>query len=75
MKPMKASPYLNECLEVGPVLKNTLWNVLPRCRLKPVAIIGDLKQVFLKIMINKDDQDAMRFHWIKDREILETVVL
>ena len=74
-KPTKASPSLNECLEVGPVLQNTLWNVLTRCRLKPVAIIGVLKQVFLKIMINKNDRDALRFHWIKDREILEIVVL
>ena len=45
------------------------------CRLKPVALTGDLKQAFLQIRINKDDRDSLRFHWIKDREILETVVL
>ena len=45
------------------------------CRLKPVAPIGDLKQAFLQIRINKDDRDSLRFYWIKDCEILETVVL
>ena len=29
----------------------------------------------LKPAINEDDLKAMRFHWIKDREILEAVVL
>ena len=51
-----------------------LWNVLTPCRLKPVALAGDLKQGFLQIRINEDDRDSFRFHWIKDREILETVV-
>ena len=46
-----------------------------RCRLKPVALTGDIKQAFLQIRINKDGQDSLRFHWIKDREILGTVVL
>ena len=73
-KPTKASPLLNECLEVGPALQNTLWNVLTRCRLKSVALTGDLKQAFLQIRINKDDRDSLIFHWIKDRKTLETVV-
>ena len=62
-------------LENWPALQNTLWNVLIRCRLKPVALIGDLKQTFPQIRINEDDRGSLRFHWIKDREILETVVL
>ena len=33
------------------------------------------KQAFLQIKINEDDRDAMRFNWIKDREILKTVIL
>ena len=62
-------------MEVGPALKNKLWNVLTRCRLKSVALTGDLKQAFLQIRINEDDRDSLRFHWIKDREILAAVVL
>ena len=75
VKPTKASTSLNECLKVGPALQSTLWNVLTRCRLKPVATTGDLKQAFLQIRINEDDRGALRFHWIKDCEILETVAL
>ena len=74
-KPTKASPSLTECLEVHPALQNLLWNVLTRCRLKPVAITGDSKQPYLQIKINEDDRDALRFHLITDREILETVLL
>ena len=74
-KPTKAGPSLNECLEVGPALQNTLWNVLTRCRFKPVALTGDLKQAFLQNKINEGDRDSLRFNWIKDREILETMVL
>ena len=74
-KPTKKSPSLTECLEVGPALQNLLWNVLTRCRLKPVAITGDLKQAYLQIKINEDDRDPSRFRLIKDREILETVLL
>ena len=29
----------------------------------------------LKTSLPTDDRDSLRFHWIKDREILETVVL
>ena len=49
--------------------------MLKGCRLKPVAITGYLKSDFLQIRSNEDDRDALRFHWIKNREILETVVL
>ena len=49
--------------------------MLTRCRLKPVVITEDLKQSFLQIRINKDDREAIRFQWIKDREMLDSVVL
>ena len=39
------SPSLNDCLETGPPLQNLLWDVLIRNRLKPVALVGDLKDV------------------------------
>ena len=49
--------------------------MLTGCRLKPAAIAGDLKKAFLLIRINEEDRNAMTFHKIKDREVLETVVL
>ena len=62
------SPSLNECLEAGPPLQNKLWAVLMRVRFQPVALTGDMKQVFLQVRIREEDRDALRFHWISDLE-------
>ena len=69
------SPSLNDCLETGPPLQNLLWDVLVRNRLKPVALAGDLKQAFLQVRIQSEDRDALRFHWIKDRDTSNVEVL
>ena len=69
------SPSLNDCLETGPPLQNLLWDVLVRNRLKPVALAGDLKQAFLQVRIQSEDRDALRFHWIKDRDTSNIEVL
>ena len=69
------SPSLNDCLETGPALQNLLWDVLVRNRLKPVALAGDLKQAFLQVRIQSEDRDALRFHWIKDRDTSNVEVL
>ena len=67
-KPSEDSPSLNECLETGPPLQNLLWNVLVRNRLKPVALTADIKKAFLQVRIRPEDRDALRFHWIKDKD-------
>ena len=69
------SPSLNDCLETGPPLQNLLWDVLVRNRLKPVALAGDLKQAFLQVRIRLEDRDALRFHWIKNRETTNVEVV
>ena len=69
------SPSLNDCLETVPPLQNLLWDVLVRNRLKPVALAGDLKQAFLQVRIQSEDRDALRFHWIKDRDTSNVEVL
>ena len=56
-------------------LQNLLWKILVRNRLKPVTLAGDLKQVFLQVHIQSEDQDALRFHWIKDKETSNVEVL
>lgn len=58
------APSLNECLNPGPPLQNKLWSVLVRSRFHPVAVTGDIKQAFLQVRIK--EQDALRFHWLKD---------
>ena len=67
-KPSEKGASLNECLETRPPLQNLLQNVLVRKRFKPVATAGNLKQAFLQIHIQEEDWDAIRFHWIKDKD-------
>ena len=62
------APSLNDCLHAGPPLQNQLWAVLVRARFHPVLITGDMKQAFLQVRIHEQDRDAMRFHWVADRE-------
>ena len=61
------SKSLNGYLEPGPNLQNQIWKMLVRTKFNPVAICGDLKQAFLQIRIQETCRDAVRFHWIKDR--------
>ena len=59
---------LNEYLELGPDLQNQIWKMLAWTRFNPVAICGELKQVFLQIRIQETSRDSLRFHWIKDHD-------
>ena len=64
------APSMNECLYVGPPLKNKLWDVLVRRRFNAVAITGDLQiKAFLQVRVQReDDRDAMRFHWRRNEQ-------
>ena len=66
---------LNDCLETGPALQNFLWSILIRTRFKPIALCEDLQKAFLQIRIQPDDRDALRFHWIKERDRTQIEVL
>ena len=46
-----------------------------RNRLKPLALAGDLKQVFLQVRIQMEDRDALQFHWLKHKATSEVEVL
>ena len=63
------APSLNDCLNAGPPLQNRLWDVLVRMRFHPVALTGDLKQVFLQVRIKQAERDALRFHWKPDIDV------
>ena len=71
----ESRPSLNDCSETGPPLENLLWDILVRNRLKHVALAGDIKQTFLQVRIRLGDRDALRFHWIKDKETSNVEVL
>ena len=63
-----SNPSFNECLETGPALQNLLWKRLVRNRFFPVALCGDIKQAFLQVRIKEEDRDALRFHWMKEKD-------
>ena len=67
-KASSSAPSLNDCLESGPPLQNRLWKVLVRGRFHAVALAGDIRKAFLQVSIRAQDRDALRFHWVVDKD-------
>ena len=61
----KGAPSLNDALEMGPKLLLELFATLLRFRLTPVAITGDIRQVFLQLHLDEKDRDLTRFFWYR----------
>ena len=43
-------------------------NILIRNRFSPVTLCRDIKQAFLQMRIDEEDRDAIRFHWLVDKD-------
>ncbi|XP_036346141.1 uncharacterized protein LOC118755409, partial [Rhagoletis pomonella] len=54
---------LNSALMAGPDFNQSLLAILFKFRQCPVAICGDIKEMFLQIITRKEDQDSLRFLW------------
>ncbi|XP_075163256.1 uncharacterized protein LOC142235886 [Haematobia irritans] len=54
---------LNSCLLKGPDLLKSLVGVLLRFREKPVALCGDIREMFHQIKVINEDQKAQMFLW------------
>lgn len=54
---------LNDHLLAGPDLLNSLPGVLMRFRQRPIAVKGDIKDMFLRVKVREEDRDAQRFLW------------
>ena len=54
---------LNNALLTGPDLLNSLFGVLQRFRTKPIAIVGDITDMFYQVKVPPQDSDSLRFLW------------
>ena len=58
---------LNTFMLEGPCLMNDLTQVLTRFRANPVALGGDVEQMFLQLRLRDDEKDLHRFVWINEK--------
>ena len=60
---------LNDCLDTGPDLINSLLSILIRFRLYPYELKSDIRKAFLNIEINESDRDLLRTFWIEGDKV------
>uniref|UniRef100_A0A8D8SE53 Integrase catalytic domain-containing protein n=1 Tax=Cacopsylla melanoneura TaxID=428564 RepID=A0A8D8SE53_9HEMI len=54
---------LNDVLHTGPMLYKSLFDLLTKFRLFPFAYTGDIKAMFLQVVIQEPDRKYQRFLW------------
>ncbi|KAK3712755.1 hypothetical protein QZH41_001990 [Actinostola sp. cb2023] len=54
---------LNDCLLPGPALQPDLVSLLLRFRKNRVALMADIKKMFLQVVLDEEDQDLHRYLW------------
>ena len=69
-KPFKGAFSLNECLETGPSLIQSLADILTRFRLKKCAYVADIAKAFLQIVVDPCDRDSLRLLWRKGEQVI-----
>ena len=65
------SPSLNDCLMTGPPLTTKLYDVLLKFRTNKYAYTADISKAFLRIGLQREDRDYVRFLWPADKHGLQ----
>ncbi|GFU06861.1 CCHC-type domain-containing protein [Trichonephila clavipes] len=65
-------PSLNDCLETGNNLIESVPAILVRFRLKPIGVISDIRRAFLQISLHEKDRDFVRFLWYDNEGNIRT---
>lgn len=71
----KNGPALNDCLHTGPPLTPDILDILIRFRVQPIALVVDIKNVFLVIAAKKKDRDVLCFLWVDDMNSAEPKIV
>ena len=54
---------LNDAVRAGPKLQRELTDVLTRFRTAPIALSGDVSEMFLQVGLSEEDRQYRRFLW------------
>ncbi|GFX46393.1 integrase catalytic domain-containing protein [Trichonephila clavipes] len=65
-------PSLNDCLETGNNLIESVPAILARFRLKPIGVISDIRRAFLQISLHEKDRYFVRFLWYDNEGNIRT---
>ena len=65
---------LNDMLVTGPDLTNNLLGILLRFRIRKIAIIADIEQMFYCFKVSDNHRDFLRFLWFKNNDPCEEIV-
>ena len=59
----------NDAILSGFDLTNPLLHALLRFRIHPIAVIGDIEEMFLQVRVPEADRDALRLLWWSNDEL------
>ena len=65
---------LNDCLETGPPLQNSLYEILVRSRMKPILLCGDIQKAFWQIRIREFERNALQGQPCKMKNKLKALI-